>query len=190
MFKFLLVSILLLVFNHANAVEKFGYVVRVMDANVYNDSSMTGDAIGKAVVASPIVGKEVVPGWISYYSGSLTNVKGWVKREDVAEAKDLAKVIACWPFKEVHPPEGEATFDYISFDSNGKAKIFIGDSVWPAQTYISKSLVLVKGVSKRRHAPFGEFFGFDEVNLKLFLYGDEVVEYKAFHKQCPLRTEK
>jgi hypothetical protein len=87
------------------------------------------------------------------------NVYGWIKTADLAKGGDMRKVIGCWPFKQIHPASGEATFNYIDFFVDGKAILVdVYGKKWRSQVLVKDALVWVKPVSKFRSAPYGEFF--------------------------------
>lgn len=189
LFKRLILIAFFLISNNASAAGELGYVIAVIDANVYQEPSLSSPVIGHALVTSPVIGRSKISGWFLYDFGLFEKVNGWVRREDVATEIDLKQVVGCWPFSRVDSAEGESTFDYISFDSSGKAKIFTWNKIWPAQIYIYKNLVLIKPVSKSKHAPFGDLFGFDAVNKKLLPGGYASLDQKITDKPCPIKIK-
>ena len=83
----------------------------------------------------------------------------WVRTSDLATEGGMRRFRHCWPFKQIHPAEGEATFDRVDFALDGTAVLVdLNGRKWASQVFIKDALVWVKPDSKSKAAPFGEFF--------------------------------
>lgn len=91
------------------------------------------------------------------------NVQGWIRTADLSKGVDMRKVVGCWPFKQVHPAAGEATFDHIDFSLDGRAVLVdVYGKRWRSQVFIKDALVWVRPNSNRKSAPFGEFLRYSQ----------------------------
>jgi len=166
---------------------EFGFSISSLSAKAFDKPSLDGQVVRVFVVTEMLKGDTddvSNKGWVKYDAGKPVATV-WIPRSELASFSDMRRVRGCWPIKQVHPADGEATFDHIDFEQSGNAIVTdVYSRKWKAVTYIKDSLVFVRPVSNSSKAPFGEFFGLNRDIPTLLPAGDPPTNITLFPRKA------